>query len=142
MGTTFGFAGQSRTTHSTIESKSDPEASSRIRFFFLAAAALAANNFQVLFAAGTTAGMVYLKQTATPELDRVASSRTLWREIAPRAGQVCVTDIKRDFQYGLNYYSEVPLPKCAEQRKPFRVVQPPGAPPSVVPALAETVDPH
>jgi 4-amino-4-deoxy-L-arabinose transferase-like glycosyltransferase len=84
-------------------------------------------------AAGATAGMVYVKQTAAPELDRVASARTLWRQIAGRADQVCADNLKRDFRYGLNYYSEVPLPECGNRPKPLRVVQLPGMPPSVIP---------
>lgn len=86
-------------------------------------------------AAGAAAGMVYVKQTATPELDRVASARPLWRQIAARADQVCADNLKRDFRYGLNYYSEVPLPECANRPKPERVVQLPGMPPSVIPRL-------
>jgi hypothetical protein len=87
-------------------------------------------------AAGAAAGMVYVKQTAAPELDRVASARTLWRQIAGRADQVCADNLKRDFRYGLNYYSEAPLPECATRPKPLRVVQSPGVPPTVIPPSA------
>ena len=98
-------------------------------------------------AAGATVGMVYLKRTASPELDRIASARGLWqREVAGRTSQVCVAEVKRDFQYALNYYTEVPLPDCASQPRPLRVVQLPGMPPAVVsslvPSLAGPVDPH
>jgi 4-amino-4-deoxy-L-arabinose transferase-like glycosyltransferase len=96
----------------------------------------------LLIAAGAAAGMVYVKRTATPELDRVASARTLWRQIAGRADQVCADNLKRDFRYGLNYYSEVPLPECGDRPKPWRVVQLPGSPPGVSPPLAGTVDLH
>ena len=91
-------------------------------------------------AAGATAGLVYVKRTATDDLDRVGSARPLWRQVCGRADQVCADNLKRDFRYGLNYYSEVPLPECADQPKPLRVVQLPGMPPVVIPSLAKAVD--
>lgn len=96
-------------------------------------------------AAGATAGMVYVKRTVAPELDRAASARTLWRQIAGRPDQVCADNLKRDFRYGLNFYSDVPLPECGARPMPLRVVQLPGMPPSVIPPLAPiagTVDLH
>ncbi len=83
-------------------------------------------------AAGATAGLVYVKRTAAPELDRIASARTLWRQIAGRADQVCADKLKRDLRYGLNYYSEIPLPECSEVPKPLQLVQLPGMPPGMV----------
>ena len=47
--------------------------------------------------------MVYLKTSAAPELERLASARPLWRQVAGRASQVCVGNLKRDLRYGLNY---------------------------------------
>src|SRR6185369_6763394 len=72
-------------------------------------------------AAGALAGMVYVKQTAAPELDRVASTRGLWQQIAGRRDQVCADSLKRDIRYGLNYYAETPLPECSAQPKPIRI---------------------
>jgi len=92
-------------------------------------------------AAGATAGMVYVKRTSTPELDRLASARSLWGQIARRADQVCADNLKRDFRYGLNYYSQVPLPECGNRPKPVRVVQPPGLLPSVIPPLIPMAGP-
>jgi 4-amino-4-deoxy-L-arabinose transferase-like glycosyltransferase len=91
-------------------------------------------------AAGVTAGLVYVKLTATDELDRVASARPLWRQIGGHSDQVCADNLKRDFRYGLNYYSEVPLPECADRSMPLRAVQPPNMPPIIIPSLAKTVD--
>jgi len=83
----------------------------------------------VLVAAGAGAGMIYLKLTAAPELNRVGSARGLWQEIAGRAGEVCVDNIDRRWRYGLNYYSVTPLPECSELARPLRLVQAGGAPP-------------
>jgi hypothetical protein len=71
-------------------------------------------------------GIGHLKTVATPELDRSVSARSLWRQIGGRAGDVCVDNVKRDWVYGLNYYSVVPLPDCAQQPKPLQVLPGPG----------------
>ncbi len=85
-------------------------------------------------AAAATAGVVYLKDATTPELDRLASARRLWDSIAGRASDVCVGTLKRDLRYGLNYYSVTPLPDCSQQPRPLRIEQPAGLPPAVVSA--------
>ena len=77
----------------------------------------------MLIAAGAVAGTVYLKVAAAPELDRVASARPLWRQIASRAGEVCVDHIDERWRYRLNYYSVTPLPECSAEPRPLRVVQ-------------------
>jgi 4-amino-4-deoxy-L-arabinose transferase len=84
----------------------------------------------------TTAGMVYLKHSVLPMLDQAASARSLWSEIQPRASQVCVDAIRRDWRYGLNYYSGALLPDCEQQPRPLVVHQRGGQPPSVAPAAA------
>ncbi len=76
-------------------------------------------------------GAVYMKAAALPALDRVASSRLLWRSVAPHAHEVCVENLHRNWRYSLNYYSIRPLPDCAVSPRPLRIVQRPGAPPSV-----------
>jgi 4-amino-4-deoxy-L-arabinose transferase-like glycosyltransferase len=73
-------------------------------------------------AAGAALGIGHLKSVATPELDRSVSARGLWREIGGRAGEVCIGNVKRDWEYGLNYYSVTPLPDCAKQAKPLQVL--------------------
>ncbi|MGD0498873.1 MAG: glycosyltransferase family 39 protein [Bryobacteraceae bacterium] len=80
-------------------------------------------------AAGAGASMLYVKQTALPEVDRAASARGLWLQVAPHAGETCVDTLQRDWRYGLNYYSVTPLPDCAAQPRPLRVRQLPGRPP-------------
>ena len=77
-------------------------------------------------AAGAALGIAYLKSVATPELDRSVSARGLWREIGGRAGEVCIGNVKRDWEYGLNYYSTTPLPDCGKLTKPLQVLPAPG----------------
>ena len=77
-------------------------------------------------AAGAAVGMAYLKTVATPELDRHVSARGLWREIGGRAGEICIGSVKRDWRYGLNYYSVTPLPDCEKQPKALQVLPSPG----------------
>ena len=92
-------------------------------------------------AAGATAGTVYLKRVAAPELDRMVSARPLWREVSGRADEVCVDQIERNWRYGLNYYSGTPLPECSEEAKPWWVRQSPGKPPNLGAALPAAVHP-
>jgi len=80
-----------------------------------------------------TAGAVYLKLAAAPQLDRRASARSLWHEIEGRAGGVCVGEVERNWRYGLNYYSVEPLPDCAREPKPVEVRQSAGQEPHAVP---------
>jgi 4-amino-4-deoxy-L-arabinose transferase-like glycosyltransferase len=77
-------------------------------------------------AAGAAVGIAYLKQVATPQLDRGVSARGLAREIDGRAGQVCVGKVKRDWEYGLDYYLIAPLPHCEAEPRLLRVLPGPG----------------
>jgi 4-amino-4-deoxy-L-arabinose transferase-like glycosyltransferase len=94
----------------------------------------------VSIAIGAAAGVFYLKQVALPQVERMVAARTLWREISPRADEVCIDRIDRDWRYGLNYYSISPLPECAALPKALRVIQSPGQPPYLAPALERPVD--
>ena len=87
-------------------------------------------------AAGATAGAVYLKRTAMPQVDRQATSRRLWAAVAPQAARVCVENIHRNWRFPLNYYSVTPLPECSASPRPVHIRQVPGQPPEV-----DTVDP-
>ena len=80
----------------------------------------------LVVAGGAALGIAYLKSAATPELDRSVSARALWRQIGGRAGDVCLGNVKRDWEYGLNYYSITPLPACEKQPKPLQVLPAPG----------------
>ena len=76
--------------------------------------------------AGAALGIAWLKAAATPELDRNVSARGLWRQIAGRSSQVCIGNVKRDWEYGLDYYAATRLPDCAQQPRPLQVVPSPG----------------
>jgi hypothetical protein len=67
-------------------------------------------------------GILQLKVVAAPALDRSVSARALWRDVAPHRGEVCIGEVKRDWDYGLAYYGGGPLPECAEQDKAWEVV--------------------
>ena len=92
-------------------------------------------------AAGVGAGVFYVKQSAAPEVDALASARGLWRGMADRAGDICIANLERNWVYGLNYYSVTPLPECKAQTRPLWLVQGPGQPPRLVPAPKTVVDP-
>ena len=89
------------------------------------AAALAA------MAVAVTAGVVVLKLIDLPVIDRAASARPLWREIAGERDRVCVGNMHRNWRYGLNYYSVTPLPDCSQSQRPLQVEQTPGQPPVI-----------
>jgi 4-amino-4-deoxy-L-arabinose transferase-like glycosyltransferase len=89
-------------------------------------------------ACSVAAGFAYLKVRAEPEIARIATARGLALEVRRHEGEVCVGQLKRDWQYGLRYYLGAALPSCEVNPKPFRILQTPGRPPAVVPAGAET----
>ena len=80
----------------------------------------------LVVAAGAALGIGYVKALAAPELDRSVSARGLWREIGGRATDVCIGNVKRDWEYGLNYYSITPLPNCDREPRPLQVLPMPG----------------
>ena len=82
-------------------------------------------------AVAVTAAVVILKLIDLPVIDRAASARPLWREIASERDRVCVGNMHRNWRYGLNYYSVTPLPDCTESPRPLQVRQTPGKPPVV-----------
>jgi len=97
-----------------------------------------------LIAAGAAAGVVYLKLDAMPRVDRMATSRDLWRQVEAGAASTCVENIHRNWRYPLNYYSVQPLPECSDVPRPIHVTQIPGQPPRVsplVPAQRDPIDP-
>ncbi len=84
-----------------------------------------------LVALACMAGIIFLEVSAFPVLDRTVSVRGLWRRISSFSSQVCVERVHRQVRYGLNYYSVVPLPGCAETEQPFHIRQQRGKPPSL-----------
>ena len=73
-------------------------------------------------------GVVLLKSTTLPLMDRAVSARGLWRQIEPRREMVCVEEIHRAWRYGLNYYAVTPLPACSDTDHALHVRQAPGEP--------------
>ena len=92
-------------------------------------------------AAGAAAGVIFLRSSAAPAVDRAASARGLWTIIRAQPDAVCVDNIDRAWRYGLNYYSVAPLPECSVEARPIHVVQAPDQPPRVIPAATGRLTP-
>lgn len=84
-------------------------------------------------AAGSAAGLLFIKLSAAPVLEELVSSRGLWRRVSPIAASVCVESLHRNLRYGLNYYTPQPLPDCDLQPKRVHVTQKPGGIPRLEP---------
>ena len=83
-------------------------------------------------AGAVAVSVAVVKARTFPLLDQRVSARSLWREIAPLPGGVCVENLHRNWRYGLNYYSIDPLPPCDTADGTAVVRQPPGKRPVVV----------
>jgi 4-amino-4-deoxy-L-arabinose transferase-like glycosyltransferase len=68
----------------------------------------------------TSAGLVWLKLSVYPVLDRLVTARPLAAEIAPVAAQTCIEDLHRNLQYGLSAYLHQELPDCQSSPRPIR----------------------
>jgi len=73
-----------------------------------------------MFAAGMgiVLGMWYVKRTAAPELDQRVSVRGFWRAHQMEAASACIDGVRREWEYGLNYYASHALPVCATEASP------------------------
>jgi 4-amino-4-deoxy-L-arabinose transferase-like glycosyltransferase len=91
-----------------------------------------------LIAVSAAVAVAAIKITTGPAIARVATARSLSLEVAAHPGQVCLGDIRRDWQYGLDYYAGTSLPACSAAPKPFQVTEKPGRPPELTAAPAET----
>ena len=67
------------------------------------------------------ASFIYLKIQVFPAIDRVAGTRTLWRQVEPHLAETCLGEVRRHALYGLRYYSSGQLPDCSSQPRPHRV---------------------
>jgi 4-amino-4-deoxy-L-arabinose transferase-like glycosyltransferase len=76
-----------------------------------------------LIAVCAASGFFYLKFATLPRVDTVASARTLWLQIEPQRAETCIQNLNRSFRYGLNYYSDTPLPDCSAHPEPFLIRQ-------------------
>lgn len=94
-------------------------------------------------AAGVTLGVVYLKQVAARDLDRIPSARALWSQVASRSADVCLDRVDRGLEYSLDYYAGIALPECSQSPKPLRITQAGGRPNLVDrAAVVRLVDPR
>ena len=68
------------------------------------------------------AGVIYLKQKTFPILEDRVSVRAFWRTNRIQAGDACLDPIiRREWQYGLNYYAARPLADCADASRLPRI---------------------
>lgn len=82
--------------------------------------------------AAAAAGILYLKVSALPEVDRLASARPVWSQAEPQRGNLCVGEVPRALKYGLNYYADSILPDCAAEARSWRIERPVGQAPTLV----------
>jgi 4-amino-4-deoxy-L-arabinose transferase-like glycosyltransferase len=66
----------------------------------------------VAVAACSILGMLYLKSTAYPVIDRTISPRSYAYRHAAELNRTCNGGTNRDWLYGINYYRGVDLPAC------------------------------
>ncbi len=82
---------------------------------------------------GAAIGTAAMKSTAAPDLDRMASARTLREQLWPRQQSVFVDWVPRGMEYSLDYYFVPPLPKCDRQPRPVWLHQLAGQLPALGP---------
>ncbi len=90
----------------------------------------------ILWFALSCAGWIYIEAAALPRVDRLASARSLWSRLPEPKRAFCVGPITRTWQYGLNYYSETPLPPCPPGVTANEILPAdhPSSPPIIVPS--------
>jgi 4-amino-4-deoxy-L-arabinose transferase-like glycosyltransferase len=66
---------------------------------------------------------LYLRSTIYPVLDRQASPRALWKQIAPEQSQICDAGLHRAWKYGLEYYKGSLIPSCDATHLPVHLMQ-------------------
>ena len=69
-------------------------------------------------ALATGLGIMYLKSTELPVLDRTVSVRPFWRANQKVLEGACMGSTRRMWDYGLAYYAGRELPRCAPQGDP------------------------
>ena len=65
-----------------------------------------------LVAITAAAGYLWIKAEAFPFIDQAATARPVWHQIQSLNTPLCVKELPRDWRYGLNYYTQKPLPDC------------------------------
>ncbi len=66
-------------------------------------------------------GYLWIKVETFPYIDQAATARPVSRQLQSINDSVCVKDVPRDWRYGLNYYTEKPLPDCWQRDPSARV---------------------
>ncbi len=56
---------------------------------------------------------IYLKLQAFPAMDKLASARSLWREVRDKSDSLCDAGTNREWLYGLEFYRGSAIPVCA-----------------------------
>lgn len=70
------------------------------------------------------AGVVYFKRTTLPALDREVSARAFFVDHRDELEHACFDRyVRREWEYGLNYYAGHPLPNCQTGATPRVVVE-------------------
>jgi hypothetical protein len=78
----------------------------------------------ILTAAGAVlCGVTYEKWKAYPVLDERVSVRGFWRAGQPQAAGACLDGVRREWEYGLNYYAGHALPACDAGRRARIIVK-------------------
>ena len=80
-----------------------------------------------------TVGTEAMKDSAAPDLDRLASARVLRLQIGSRQDTVCEDWVPRGMHYSLEYYFVPPLPKCDQSSRPIWLLQLKGQLPALGP---------
>ena len=72
-----------------------------------------------MLAAGVTIvfALAYVKGSAFPELDRRVSARGFWRAHKDAVSNACLDGVRREWEYGLNYYADHALGPCSGSSK-------------------------
>lgn len=65
--------------------------------------------------------VTYLKIETFPILDDRVSVRVFWRANQSQAANACLENVRRDWEYGLNYYAAHPLPACRDDQSRPRI---------------------
>ncbi len=77
----------------------------------------------LVVAVAAVVSVAYLKSSAFPVLDERVSVRAFFRAHQAELAGACLDNLKRDAEYGLNYYVGRALPQCSDGQRPRVVVR-------------------
>jgi hypothetical protein len=67
------------------------------------------------------AAVTYLKIETFPILEERVSVRGFWRANQSQAANACLDNVRRDWEYGLNYYAGHAMPACTDDQMRPRI---------------------